>query len=175
MMAKGPADLASMMSAIRATLRQIDPDMPVTEVFSLHEAVYRDKRVLDVLSTLFFVFGLGALSLTAIGLYGVVSFMVTQRTRELGIRHALGATPWQVLALVLARGSRQLMAGLAAGTLLAIALSRAVAAAVGQLPAADAAMLLVIAAALSLTALVALIIPAPRAARLEIVQALRHA
>jgi predicted permease len=172
-MAKGAADFRSMLTAIRATLGRIDPDMPVTEVFTLHEAVYRDKRVLDVLSTLFLVFGIGALTLTAIGLYGVVSFAVTQRTRELGIRLALGATPWRVLTLVMGQGTRQLVVGLVAGTLLAMALARALAAAVDQLPGADAPLLLAIAAALSVTAFVALIVPAVRAARLEIVQALR--
>jgi predicted lysophospholipase L1 biosynthesis ABC-type transport system permease subunit len=173
-MARGAADPAAMMPAIRETLRRIDPDMPVTEVFTLHEAVYRDKRVLDVLSTLFLIFGVGALSLTAIGLYGVVSFGVTQRTREIGIRLALGATRANVLALVVGQGGRQLAVGLGVGLLLAIALSRGFAAAVEQLPPADAPLLLGICAALAATAIVALVIPAKRASRLEILHALRH-
>jgi ABC-type antimicrobial peptide transport system permease subunit len=135
--------------------------------------VYRDKRILDVLSSLFLVFGVGALSLTAIGLYGVVSFGVTQRTPEIGIRLALGATRAQVLGLVVRQGSRQLVIGLAVGMLLAVGLSRGFAAAVEQLPSADAPLLFWIGVAVTLTAATALAVPAHRATRLEILSALR--
>jgi ABC-type antimicrobial peptide transport system permease subunit len=142
-------------------------------VFTLHEAVYREKRVLDVLSTLFLVFGIGALAMTAIGLYGVVSFAVTLRTREIGIRLALGATRRQVLGLVIGQSSRQLVVGLAIGLVLAIALSRGFAAAVERLPPADIPLLLVIGVVLTLTSAVALAVPAHRAVRLQILRALR--
>jgi hypothetical protein len=171
-MARGSAEPASLMPVIRETLRRIDPDMPVTEVFSLREAVYRDKRVLDVLSTLFLIFGIGALTLTAVGLYGVVSFAITQRTREIGIRLALGARPSHLLALVIAQGARQLGIGLAAGVLLAVALSRGFAAAVEQLPPADLPLLAGICAALTATVAIALAVPARRALRLQIVNAI---
>jgi predicted permease len=173
-MARGPADPAAMMPAIRQTLRRLDPDMPITDVFTLHEAVYRDKRVLDVLSTLFLVFGIGALALTAVGLYGVVSFAVTQRTREIGIRLALGATRADILALVVGQGARQLLAGLAIGVLLAMALSRGFAAAIEQLPAADAPLLVAICAALAVTVMAALLVPARRALALQVLHALRN-
>jgi predicted permease len=163
----------SMVPSIRAALRRVDSDMPLSEIFTLQEAVYRDKRILDVLSTLFLTFGVGALSLTAIGLYGVVSFAVTQRTREIGIRFALGATRAQVMQLVVGRGSRQLLVGLVAGMLLAVGLSRGFAAAVEQMPVADLPLLLWVAAALSLTAAAALVMPARRAATVQILQALR--
>jgi ABC-type antimicrobial peptide transport system permease subunit len=172
-MAKAAQPGAPILPALRASLRRVEPDAPITEVFSLHEAVYRDKKVLDVLSTLFLVFGAGALALTAIGLYGVVSFGVTQRTRELGIRMALGATRGQVLALVVRQGSRQIAIGLVAGSALAVALSRAFAAAVEQLPGPDSPLLLSIVSALAVTALVALALPARRAVRLQIASAIR--
>ena len=172
-MARGPADAVALLPSLRAAVHRIDPDMPITEVFTLHEAVYREKRVLDVLSTLFLAFGIGALSMTAIGLYGIVSFAVTQRTREIGIRLALGATRAQVLALVLGQGGRQLIVGLALGMLIAVGLSRGFAAAVEQLPPADGIVLLWIAVAMSTTAAVALVIPAQRAVGLQILRALR--
>ena len=172
-MARAAQPDVPILSALRASLRRVETDAPITEIFSLHEAVYRDKKVLDVLSTLFSIFGVGALSLTAIGLYGVVSFGVTQRTRELGIRMALGATRGQVLALVVRQGSRQIVIGLVAGSLLALGLSRAFAAAVEQLPGPDGPLLLLIVSALAVTALAALALPARRAARLQIVSAIR--
>jgi predicted permease len=173
-MARGAGQPLELLPAIRETLRGIDPDMPITEVFTLREAVYRDKRVLDVLSTLFLVFGAGALSLTAIGLYALVSFSVAQRRREIGIRLALGSTRRHVLALVVGQGSRQLIAGLAAGLLLAMGLSRAFAAAVEQLPAADAPLLVVLSLAIAVTVAIALAVPARRASRLDLLDALRR-
>jgi hypothetical protein len=167
-------DAMAMMPAVRETLRRIDPDMPVTEVFTLREAVYRDKRALDVLSALFSIFGLGALTLTAIGLYGVISFTVAQRTRELGIRMAIGATRANVLRIVVAHGARQLVIGLAIGVLLAMGLSRGFAAAVEQLPPADAPLLGGICVALGATVMTALAIPARRAVQLDVMQALRR-
>jgi putative ABC transport system permease protein len=163
----------SMVPSIRAALRRVDSDMPISEIFTLQEAVYRDKRILDVLSALFLTFGVGALSLTAIGLYGVVSFAVTQRTREIGIRVALGATRAQVMQLVVGQGGRQLLVGLAAGMPLAVGLSRGFAAAVEQMPVADLPLLLLIAAAVSVTAAAALVMPARHAATVQILQALR--
>ena len=172
-MARGPAEPATMMPALRSAIRRIDPDLPLTEVFTLHEAVYREKRVLDVLSTLFLVFGIGALSLTAIGVYGVVSFAVTQRTREIGIRFALGATRAQVLRLVIGQGTRQLVVGVSIGLVLAVALSRGFAAAVEQLPPADAPLLSWIALAVVVTGAAAVTVPAYRATRTQILRALR--
>jgi ABC-type antimicrobial peptide transport system permease subunit len=167
-------DAAAALPAVRAALHRIDPEMPLTEVFTLHEAVYRDKRVLDVLSALFLVFGIGAFVLTAIGLYGVVAFGVAQRTKEIGIRLALGASRWRVVRLVVEEGARYIAFGAAAGVLLAAALSRGFAAAFEQLPRADAQLVLSIAAALVVTAALALAVPAGRAARTEILRALRN-
>jgi putative ABC transport system permease protein len=167
-------DAAAALPSVRAALRRIDPEMPLTEVFTLHEAVYRDKRVLDVLSALFLVFGVGAFSLTAIGLYGVLAFGVAQRTKEIGIRLALGASRWRVVQLVIAQGARYIVVGAAAGLLLALGLSRAFGAAFEQLPRADAPLLLSLVAAVVGTAALALIVPAGRAVRTEILRALRN-
>jgi putative ABC transport system permease protein len=167
-------DAAAALPAVRDALRRIDPDMPLTDVFTLQEAVYRDKRVLDVLSGLFLVFGVGAFALTAIGLYGAMAFGVAQRTREIGIRLALGASRWNVVRLVVAQGARYIAVGAAAGLLLAVLLSRAFASAFEQLPGPDAPLLLSIVAAIIGTAGLALAVPAERAARTEILRALRN-
>jgi ABC-type antimicrobial peptide transport system permease subunit len=162
-----------MWPPLRSSIRGVDPEMPLTEVFTLHEAVYREKRVLDVLSTLFLVFGIGALTLTAMGLYSVVAFAVTQRTREIGIRLALGASRLQVARLAIGQGSRQLIVGLAVGLTLAFGLSRGFAAMVERLPPADGPLLGWIAVALSLTTGIALVVPVQRAVGLQVLRALR--
>jgi predicted permease len=172
-MARGPERALTLVPALRAAVARVDRDLPVQEIFTLHEAVYRDKRVLEVLSSLFLVFGVGALALTAIGLYGVVSFAVTRRTREIGIRRALGASRADVVRLVVGQSGRQLAVGLAAGLLLAAALSRGFAAAVEQIAPADGPLLALIAVSLSLTVMAAVLGPVRRALRLEITRALR--
>jgi predicted permease len=172
-MARGPSGPAAMWPPLRSSIRGVDPEMPLTEVFTLHEAVYREKRVLDVLSTLFLVFGIGALTLTAMGLYSVVAFAVTQRTREIGIRLALGASRLQVARLAIGQGSRQLIVGLAVGLTLAFGLSRGFAAMVERLPPADGPLLGWIAVALSLTTGIALVVPVQRAVGLQVLRALR--
>jgi ABC-type antimicrobial peptide transport system permease subunit len=165
---------ASLTPTVRAVIARIDPDVPLQEVFTVREAAYRDKRVLDVLSSLFLVFGIGALSLTAIGLYGVVSFGVASRTREFGVRLALGATRRELVRLVLAQSVGQLAVGLGVGLALGIALSRAFAAAVEAIMPPDVPVLVVIVTSVSLTALAALAVPARRAASLDPADALRR-
>ena len=139
LLARGPADPLSLAPAIRAAIESVDPDLPMYETFSVRDAALRDKLVLDVLTRLFGIFGLGAILLTAIGLYSVTAFVVTQRTREFGIRMALGATSGDVLRLVRpAQGARQVGLGLAAGLLLAVLLVRAFSVAVEAVAPADA-------------------------------------
>ena len=173
LMVLGGDDPMSLVPSVRRALSSLASDVPIVDVFTLHEAVYRDKRVLDVLSSLFLVFGAGALALTAMGLYGVLSFAVAQRTREIGIRMALGATRGGVLRLVLRQGLTQVATGLAIGTVLALVMSRAFAAAVEALHAPGVSLLGVILAAVSMTATAAIVVPARRALRTEIVRALR--
>jgi ABC-type antimicrobial peptide transport system permease subunit len=105
--------------------------------------------------------------------FTLTAFGVAQRTREIGIRLALGASRTRVAALVVGQGARYVAIGAAAGLLLAIGLSRAFAAAVEQLPRAEGPLLLAVAGALAGTAALALVIPARRAARTQILRALR--
>lgn len=169
--AGGPVTAANALT--RETAR-IDPDLPVFEIFTLREAALRDKAVLEVLSALFLLFGGGALLLTAVGLYGVVSFTVAQRTREFGIRLALGATRMQVAVMVGAQGARQIGIGAAIGLMIAGALTAGFSAAIESAPRSDVQVFAVIAGAVALTAAAAMLRPAWRAVSIEIAAALRQ-
>jgi predicted permease len=171
--ARGAGDPLDLVGLLRRETARVDPDLPLDEIDTIRDAALRDKVVLDVLSSLFLVFGAGALGLTAVGLYGVVAFAVAQRTRELGVRLALGATRWDIVRLVASQGARQIGVGLGAGVALGVGLTRAFAAAIEGAPPGDAQLLAVIAASVGATAAIAIAVPARRAASIEIVRSLR--
>jgi ABC-type antimicrobial peptide transport system permease subunit len=117
--------------------------------------------------------GLVAMALAAIGLYGVIAYSVARRTREIGIRIALGARPGAVVALVMRQGLLVAIAGLAAGCLLAAAAARAIAGALYGVTAADPVSWLAAAALLLSVSALANFIPARRASRVNPTEALR--
>jgi predicted lysophospholipase L1 biosynthesis ABC-type transport system permease subunit len=158
---------------LRAALARVDPDMPVFEVMTLYEAVYRDKRALDVLSLMFLAFGTGALLLTAIGLTGMVSLMVTTRLHEMGVRIALGASRARVAGLILRQGLWQVAAGLAVGTGLALVLTRLFASALEGIRPADGPMIAGLVASVAAMSAAALAGPVRRAIRVDVARALR--
>jgi ABC-type antimicrobial peptide transport system permease subunit len=170
---KGPGNVIALTPLVRQRIAQIDPHLPLFEIATLHDAIYADSKILDVFATLFGVFGAGALFLTVIGLYGVVSFGVTQRTREIGIRMSLGADRRSILGLMLRSGSKPLALGGALGLAIAIAISVALANSGEDVLQPDLSVFAAVFVALGITALLALLVPASRAARLDPQQALR--
>jgi predicted permease len=172
-MAQGLTEPSEAAGPLRRLVASIDPDLPVLEVASLHDAIYEDKRILDALATLFFGFGLGTVFLALLGLHAVLSFVVTQRVREFGVRRALGASGRDIMHLVLRHGMRELAWGLALGLGLAFALSRILASAIERLTPAGIEVFAAIALTLLAGAALALWRPVRRAIRLEPVQALR--
>jgi putative ABC transport system permease protein len=172
LMARGAA-AATLLPEVRRAIRAVDPDLPVFELMPLYDAVFQDKRVLDVLSLLFLTFGAGALALTAVGLYSVLSFGVAMRSREIGIRVALGARRLQVVALVARDGAAQVAIGLAGAAGFAILISRVFASAVEQVNPASGRVIAGIVGAIFVTSLLALVGPARRASRAGIAACLR--
>jgi putative ABC transport system permease protein len=159
---------------VREAVARVDPDLPAYEFASLRDAVHADKRILDAVAGLFLCFGLGALFLAAIGLYAILSFNVTSRTREFGIRMALGATRRDLARLVINRSAVEVGAGLGSGLLLAIVLSRVMAAVLERVPPAGPDVFLAIVLTMTVGTSLALVRPLARALALTPVDALRR-
>lgn len=163
----------SAFRSIRAILRNADPTLPITYFRTLDEQIDRSLNTERMLAALSSSFGTLALLLSLVGLYGVMSFVVTQRTREIGIRLALGATRLSTVRLVL----RDALLMIAAGTAIALpcvwALGRLVASQLYDVKATDPVTILAATFVLSSTALGAASIPARRASIVNPTDALR--
>ena len=173
-LARTQGDPLALTNVVRDAVEAIDRDVPLFEVSSLYDAIYSDKKVLDAFGALFFAAGVGALLLTMVGLYGIVSFAVASRTREIGVRVALGASRGDIARLVLRQGSWLIGIGTAVGLVIAVGLSHALAAATEFFQAAGALTYVAIAGALVMTAAAGLLRPVRRALALQPVDALRR-
>jgi putative ABC transport system permease protein len=162
-----------LAATVRSRIATIDRTVPLYMVTTVKEALDRyllQRRFQTVLLGLFAAI---ALLLAAIGIYGLIQFSVSQRTREIGVRIALGGTPGRVVSMVMRQGLFLALPGLAAGMGCALLLSRALSALFFGVGAADTTSIVVTAAVLLLTTAVACYIPARRAARVDPMTALR--
>ena len=171
--ARTSGDEAQLVGAMRRALLEIDPDVLLMEEQTMTTQVAGSLLPLRVASWLVTVFSALGLLLAAIGLYGVIAFAVSQRTREIGIRMAIGARPASMLALVLRQGLTLVLVGGLAGAALAALATQVVAGQLYGITAADIVTWSAAAAILFIVALVANLIPARRAMRIDPVKALR--
>jgi predicted permease len=171
----GPAAETAMIGTLRRAIRDADERVPVLQLRTLGQQ--RDSNLVlwgvNTGARLFSVFGGVALLLAIIGVYGVKSYVVSRRTREIGIRMALGATPSNVLWLVLREGLTLTVIGVAAGLLLAWAVARAVSGLLYQVSALDPLVFVAAPAILAASAMAASYLPARRATRVLPITALR--
>lgn len=168
-----PLATESASRAIRGIVAELDPSLPV-QIETMAESTQRlsvRPRFNAMLLALFSVVGL---ALSAFGLYGVLGFLVAQRTREIGVRIALGATPRAISFMVLGSAARWLAVGMACGLVLSAGLSLALKSLLYGMPAYDPASWILAAAVLFATALAAAWQPARRAVGVDPVEALRH-
>lgn len=165
---------SAMAAAVRDALRRVDPGLVVDRVAPLTSELARPGAASRVRTGLIGAFALAALFLAALGLYGVLVSDVTQRRQEIGVRLALGADPGQVRRMVVGRGLRVTLAGLAVGTLGALALGRVVASLLFGIRATDLAAYAVAGLTLLGVALLASYLPARRAAGVEPAVVLRR-
>jgi predicted permease len=164
----------ALAGAVRTQLRALDPNLPLGEVKTLAEQFDLSLLPSRVAAWTLGGFGLLALALAAIGVYGVVSYSVAQRTREIGVRVALGATRRDVLRLALGDGLKMVAAGLATGLLLAFAATRLVAGFLYGVGATDPLTFAGVPLLLGAVALAAGYLPARRATKVDPMKALRY-
>jgi putative ABC transport system permease protein len=165
---------ASIAAAIRQQVRGIDPDLPVTDFESLSYAVQATAAQPRFRTMLLGLFGLVALVLAAAGIFGVISYSVSRRTQELGIRIALGATPGAILRMVLREGGKLAAAGLVVGIVAALILTRFLRSLLFDIKPTDPLTFVAVAILLAIVALAACWIPARRAMRVDPMVALRY-
>jgi putative ABC transport system permease protein len=170
--ASGDANL--LLNPIRALVRDMDADQPLGRPFTLADVLNQEVVQPRFTMALFTVFAALGLALAAAGIYSVLSFHVTRRTHELGIRRALGAPRSHVLGLLLGMGSRLVLMGLAVGIPASLAATTLLRSQLFGVQAADPVSYAVVAIALGAVALVACYIPARRAANVDPMVALRQ-
>ena len=169
------AAVAAMIPTVRQTLRNVDPMLPVLRIEPFENLVEKNVGLWSVRlgATVFGIFGAIALLLAAVGVYGVKSYSVARRTREIGIRMALGADRRDVFALIMKQGVLQTVCALGVGVLLALALGRVLAQMLFQVSPMDPLALGVSSLLLGSAALLACYLPARRATRVSPMTALR--
>jgi putative ABC transport system permease protein len=164
---------ASLTGQVRAELNQMDNQVPLSQVATLSTALSKTVAQPRMRATLVGLFAVLAMMLATIGVYGVVAYLVGQRTQEIGVRRALGAQARDVVTMLVRESMRPVAAGIVLGLVGAFALSRVLAAMLFQVSATDVATYAVACGVLGLAALLASVIPARRALGLDPINAVR--
>jgi putative ABC transport system permease protein len=167
-------DPLSMVAPVRQAVAAVERELPVSDVMTMEQRMANSTSRTKFIAVLLAVFAGLALVLAVTGLYGVIAYSVAQRTREVGIRMALGARSSQVLCLTLRQGMRLVVMGTVIGVAAALALTRLMRSLLYEVSAADPLIFATVALLLALAALLACYIPARRAAKIDPMVALRY-
>jgi putative ABC transport system permease protein len=171
---RAPADAEGLARLVRAEIQALDPDQPVFSVRTMEAVLGETLASRRFTLGMIGLFAALALALAAVGLYGVMAYLVTQRTREIGVRMALGARRSDILRLIVGQGMRLTAAGVALGLAGALGLTRFLSGLLFGVGPADAPTFAGVTAVLLLAALAACWLPARRAARVDPLTGLRH-
>jgi putative ABC transport system permease protein len=174
MLALRTTDTQGSLAAIRQEVRDLDPEQPITSIATMEERLGLALSGPRFSALLLGLFGLMGLVLAAVGIFGVMSYVVTQRTHEIGIRIALGATRRDVLGLVVGQGIRLTIVGLGIGLAASVALTRLMTTLLFGVSATDPITFALISVLLATVALLACYLPARRATKLDPMIALRY-
>jgi ABC-type antimicrobial peptide transport system permease subunit len=166
-------DPASLSNSVRSTIVQLDPNLPIYDVRSFAEQIDQQLSSSRLLAVLALAFGLLAALLAAMGVYALLAYTVSQRTREIGVRMAVGAKREDIARMVLVQTARYAFAGIAAGIALSLAAAQLINGLFFKTSSADPASVGISIGVLMLIAALAAAIPARRAATIEPTEALR--
>lgn len=166
-------DVGQLAAAVKREVRALDPDQPMGQIKTMDQAIALSLATRRLMMVLLGAFAVIALVLASVGLYGVMALTVTQRTRELGIRMALGAARRNIFKLVLSQGLSLMAIGIAIGLIGAVAAGRALMSLLYNVGAIDAGAVLIAVFSLLTVALIACCVPARRATRVDPIVALR--
>jgi predicted permease len=169
-----PLDPASLTPVLRRVVQSVDPDLPIIDVRTQREQINATMQIERLFAALTVGFGVLALALACVGIYGIMAYTVAQRTNEIGIRLALGAQPGQVRQMILRETTGLASVGIVVGLAAALALSRLVGSMLYEVQPHDPATLFGAVMTLLAVALAASWIPARRAAGVQPMEALRH-
>ena len=171
---RGTGDPAALFSSIKAMMARIDPTLPVTDLRTMPMQLEENLFVDRMMGTMSGLFAVLATLLASVGLYGVLAYSVAQRTREIGVRMALGADSNRVGAMVLRQVGRMAAIGAPVGIVLAVALARAAKSQLYEIEGTDPLVMIASVVLLTAVALSAALVPALRASRVHPMQALRY-
>jgi putative ABC transport system permease protein len=174
LLARTKSDPLAATKAIEERIWAVDKNQPVDNVQSMDQLLTHQRATPRFQTSLLGIFGGLGLLIALVGIYGVISYSVAQRTREIGIRMALGAEPRQVMRLVLAQGAKLALSGVAIGALASLGVTRLMASLLYGVSATDPVTFLGVALLLTFAALAACYIPARRAMRVDPMVALRY-
>jgi putative ABC transport system permease protein len=166
-------DIGPLVAAVKRDVQALDPNQPIGHITTMDEAVASSLATRRLTMVLLAAFAVLALVLASVGLYGVMALMVTQRTRELGIRMALGAERRNIFKLVLGQGMTLMAIGIGIGLIFAIAAGRALMSLLYNVGAIDVGAVITAVFSLLVVALIACCVPARRATRVDPIVALR--
>jgi len=171
---RGTGDPVKLVAPVREAIRSLDPNLPLSEVRPMAEVVDRSMARTSFTMLLLAIAATVALVLGAVGIYSVIAYVVTQRTREIGVRMALGARRQDVERMVLRQGLGLAVTGVALGLAAALAVTRLMTALLFEVKSFDPATFVVVPVVLAVIALLASWVPAQRAARVEPLEAIRY-
>jgi putative ABC transport system permease protein len=167
-------ETANLVGSVRQIIREVDPDQPISNVATMAEVLGTEAAQRRMGMIMLVGFALLALLLASLGIYGVLAYFVTQHTSEIGVRQALGATPRNILFMVLKKGMGLTLIGIAIGLASAFALTRLMSSLLFGVKASDPLTFVTVPLLLAFVALLACYIPARRATKVDPLVALRY-